>query len=99
MKLSWFQTKKTQTPGELSFPQTQHVKISTNFFKRILETDFYKVLYNLKSLFSVSNNESHTPAGSKPSQWEEWSEQPLQVPHRDGFTPKGWGWLLWQPCE
>lgn len=62
MKLSWFQTKKPQTPGQLRFPQTQHVKISTNFFKRILETDFYEVLYNLKSLFSVSNNESLYPS-------------------------------------
>lgn len=83
--------EKKTTPGELCFSQTQHVKTSTNLFKKFLETDFYKVLYNPERWLSVSNNESHAPVGSELSQCEGWSEEPLPATCHDGFHPQGMG--------
>lgn len=92
------QKKNQQKNGELCFPQTQYVKISTNFFKKILETFFYKVLYNPNRLLTVSNK-SHTLVCVKPSQCKGWSKESLLLTCPDGVTPKGRSWWLWQPCE
>lgn len=83
--------------GELRIPHAQYVRISTDFFMKILEAD--KVLYNSKMLFSVSGSESHTPTDSKPSQCEGGGLSRLCHGLLLMVFPQGMGLVAVTPCE